>query len=282
MKRLFARLGAAAVAVLMVVGVGTGPAYAAAAFYYAGGFQDPPSAATDLTANVSVYAPPVDTTKDAHSLAELAVGTYTAGVQKGVVEVGWSVDPSRFPGADAQKPHLFTTIWINGVFQGYAATGFVECNGANCGQATDVFDLNDVLTSGTTMRLGMQYNSTGSTGWWVIAYLSTGTFEYLGYWPTSVFSTAGITFTTATRIWAFGEVATNSSGILGCTDMADGVLATSTAGGVIGSVSASPNASTAIDIDAHPQLTNSSYYNLVPLGTLTNTRTFRYGGPGPC
>lgn len=262
------------------------PAYATSNFWYAGGYQTfTGTLPTGITANVSVYAPPVDTTKDAHSLTELAVSSGVgATVQQ--VEVFWSVDPARFPGANSQKPHLGTTIWINNVFQGYGATGFVPCDTVsgvnNCSQTTDVWDLNDIPATGITMEFGIVYSASAI---WIKANQNTGTDEWLGYWPASVWTSHSATQpTTFDKIYAFGEVATQVSGVLGCSDMGDGNLATSTVGGVIGSVTAVGLATSAVDIDQSPTITDATKYNAVAASgsTSTNVRTFRYGGPGAC
>lgn len=264
------------------------PQLFASAFYYAGGFQNPPSAATSLAANVEIAKPSLDTTNDAHSLGELAVSkdVPAGGGYNQIVEVGYNVDQ----GVNGDvNPHLFTTTWTNGTFNGYNSGSFVQCNTVggvnNCGQATDVWDMGDTLTVGSTMVLGITYQSTGSVGWWISARLSTGAAEWLGYWPSTVWtggSPSVTTFTSAPRIYAFGEVATNSAGVLGCTDMYDGGTVSSTHGAVFGSITAAPNTTAQIDIDANPQANDPTKYDYVPLGTLSNTRTFRYSGPGAC
>lgn len=294
LKRALTHLAAVSLLLAGSLAATASPALAASAYWYAGGYQTfTGTLPTGITANVNVYSPSLDTSKDAHTLTELAIRknvviggtTYTQDV-----EVGWTVDQGQFGNT---SPHLFTTIWVNGVFQGYGGPGFVQCNTVagvnNCGQTTDVWDLNDTLTAGTTMKLGIQYVPTGSKiGWWIIAYLNTGTPEFIGYWPSTKWTTATPSITTFTdndTMYAFGEVATNSGGILGCSDMGDGTLPTTTTGGVIGSVSAVGLASAAVDIDQHTTINNPSYYNMVPVagsGGPGNIRTIRYGGPGPC
>lgn len=269
------------------------PAQASTIYYYAGGKQTfVGTLPTSEIANVLVYNPVLDTTApntEGHSLVELAMekdictGCGGGAAQRNIVEVG-----ARHP-AGAADTHLFVYHWVKGVGQGYF-TNFVECNTVggvnNCvaGQP-DVWDADDVITPGTTMRMGMQYTATGSAGWWVWAYVNGATPEWLGYYPATLWTGQGVTgFTDASVVHAFGEVAPGT-GVLGCTDMADGNLPAAgppALGGLVSSITLGGIASGSVNIMASPSITDATKYDVLPLGTAGNIRSFRYGGPGAC
>ena len=116
----------------------------------------------------------------------------------------------------------------------------------------------------------------------IIAYLSTGASEWLGYFPDSVWTGAGINgFTAADRLQAFSEVV-NTSAPLGCTDAGDSTLPTTTTGAVIGSVTAIGLASSLVDIDQTDTTTDNTKYKMVAPAPGANVRTIRVGGPGAC
>lgn len=261
------------------------PAQAATQYYYAGGKQSfTGTRPTYIIANILVYNPVLDTTgpdKEGHSLVELAAQKSISS-QTQTVEVG-----ARHP-SGAADTHLFVYHWINGVGQGYG-TNFVQCNTVggvnNCGNATDNWDVDDVITSGTTMRMGMQYSATGSAGWWIWAYVNGGSAEWLGYYPATLWTNAGVSgFTDAGVVQAFGEVGPDS-GALGCTNMADGNLPSAgppALGGLISSITLGGIATGSVNIMASPSVTDATKYDVLPLGTAGNIRSFRYGGPGSC
>jgi hypothetical protein len=290
LKRMMVGLGLAVSLLFGTITMGALPAQAATTYWYAGGQQAfAGTLPTGIIANVGVYKPTLDQTApgvEAHTLEELEVEKTIGGVRQ-IVEVGWSVEPAVFGDTNS---HLWTGVWAGGTFCGYnttvnctASNQFVQCNTTSCGAGNpDVWDAADTLTVGTAMRLGIQYQATGTTGWWIIAYLTTGASEWLGYFPDSVWTGAGINgFTAADHIQAFAEVA-NTSLPLGCTDDGDGTLPTTTTGAVIGSVTAVGLASSLVDIDSGVTVTDATKYNLVAPAPGANVRTIRVGGPGAC
>lgn len=281
-NRIKRSLTALAVSLLMaaagVVGLAS-PALAVTTRWYAGGAQTFASAPqpTSILANVTVHNPTLDTTApgiEGHTLGELEIEK-TIGGQRQIVEVGY-----RHP-AGAADSHLFVGAWVNNVFQGYSG-GFVEYNGA-----PNVWHSDDVLTPGTTMKLGIQYDSTtpAGGGWWVISNVNGATGEWLGYFPSTLWTGAGVSgFTVGDKVQAFGEVA-NTSLPLGCTDMGDGNFASAgppAVGALISSITLGGIATGSVNIAAVNTTTDATKYNIAFLGTAGNIRSFRYGGPGAC
>jgi hypothetical protein len=267
------------------------PAFAASAYYYAAGAQDlnatQEASATAVTASVTVYSPAIAVGSGDHSLGELAVQTDNgsgAPTRTGVVEVGWNVDFNLY---GDYNPHAFVYSWVNNVGRGYNTFNpdFVACTGSGgtCGGlAAPVVAAGATMTSGTTYKMTI---TRIASAWWFGISVGTGagcsgTNCYLGYIPDTAFSGASpsVSFTTLKYVQAFGEVydANTATGV--CADMANGVNATSTTGGVIGSVSYAGLATS--DVNLGRVVTNASYYELVMLGTAGNYRTFRYGGDG--
>lgn len=283
MKKLLVSLLTTLAVTAGVVGLSVAPAQAATVYYYAGGGQQFTGATkpTQLLANVEVVTSSFDSTKEYHSVVELAYMNDAAagGSGRQTIEVGYGISNLD----NTTVPKLWVSHTINGTWQGYNSASFVQCNG--CSGSPDNWDLGDTLTNGTTMRLGIILSG---GDYWVQANISSNpTPEYLGYFPGSLWSSQGITFTTANKIYAYGEVATETSlGGLGCTDLDTGAfpsfVAPSTLNGtIIGSITASPVANSAIDIDATPFVTDATKYNYASSGT-TNTRTIAIGGPGAC
>ena len=291
------RIAALSVSLLLILTgsllAGASPALAAVSYYYAGGHQNfTGTLPTYIIANVTVHAPALDTSKDYHTLAELAIEKDVDNTSDGVtnptrniVEVGWTVDNIVFGDTN---PHLWVGRWVNGVFGGYN-TGFVNCNSCVAGQP-DNWDAGDTLTAGTTMRMGAQYCSTGCTaGWWVWAYINGATAEWLGYFPATTWTGATpavTTFTDGAQVHAFGEMATETSlGGPGCTDEGDGNFASAgppATGALISSVTLGGIATGSVNITAVSVVTDPTKFNKVDLGTPGNIRSFRYGGPGAC
>ncbi|WP_412734766.1 neprosin family prolyl endopeptidase [Krasilnikovia sp. MM14-A1259] len=183
---------------------------------------------------------------DYHSLAELSVQSID-GAQ--VAEVGWTVDRTINGDSD---PHLFVYHWVNHGQTCYNACGFV-------GYSQNIKP-GDTLPQGVTKQLGIQhYNG----AWWV-AYDT----EWVGYFPDSLWNGQ---FTLTGTVQYFGEVASPNS--QPCTDMGNGLPASSTSAARIGSVSFL----SALDVN----LTTYATPSLYTVNQLSN-RTFRYGGPGAC
>jgi len=291
MFKKFTRLGLGALTSLAVVAASLfssgAPAQASTTYYYAAGVQGGFGATepTGLFSSMGALNPTLDSTApnyEAHTLIELAM-VQGSGATRQVMEVGLR----KATGDTTMK--VFAYLWKNGTGCGYSmvnlcgtAYSFHPCDTVagvnNCSQTTDNWDLGQSVPSGTTMRVGIEYS--GGDYWWTV-YQSGGTLERLGWVDGAFYTSAGITFTSADEIWAFAEVGPGG-GALGCTDVGDGVLPTSTTGAFIGSVSAPPVAVTSIDMDSATVVTDATKYNLLAPAPGTNVRTLRFSGPGAC
>ncbi len=187
---------------------------------------------------------------DFHSLGEVSI-------QNGsnILELGWTVDPGVF---GDNNPHLFTGIWISGVWQGYNPVQFVD----NSGNAT-----NNGASLAGAVGASKTFGAIYTGGAWWIAYDGA----YIGSFPGTIWGGA---FTTGSVVQAFGEVAANSAAP--CTDMGNAVLATSTLGSRISSMTYN-GATTGVNL-AISTVTNSTYYN----AALASVRSIRASGPGAC
>lgn len=289
-KKIMATLATAAVAIGLVVAGPAAPAQASTTYYYAGGYQGfAGTLPNSLFASFTSPNPTLDSTGpnyESHTLAEIAI-TQGSGANRQAGEIGLRKDSG-----DAGLK-VFVYAWVNNTPCGYSlidmcgtTIDFVHCDTVggvnNCGQATDNWDVDQQITTGVSMRLGIEYFS---SNWWFTAYTVSGQpLERLGYIPGTLWSNAGVTFTTGDTIYAYGEVAPGA-GSLGCTDMGNGVLAVAgppRTGAVIGSVSAPPIANSAIDIDAGLSITDATKYNVYIPAPGPNVRTLDYGGPGAC
>jgi len=189
--------------------------------YYYGQGQATVASSTTSSANLTVWKPTV-TAGDFHSLVELSVADST---QNNIVEVGWGVDL----GVNGDSnPHLFVYHWVNGASTCYNACGWVD-NALNT-----TLNAGSTLTPSTsggttiTLRTGISHQAVAcgasAGGWWVTAYYSTGTAAYIGCFPDSLWTSP--TFTSFTRILAFGEVAANTTSPT--TQMGSGVCPAAT------------------------------------------------------
>jgi len=268
MKPTLRRIGALFAVALLVFGLNQGcqpsAAQAALTYLYAGAYQTHTTTLpTGIAANLSVHSPAL-TSGDFHTLAEIDVEKTVGGSQQ-IVEAGWTVD------SVGGSPKIFVGRWVNGVFGGYNTGGWVD-NAANATNA-------GATLSGSSTRFTINYGGS-RLGWWIWQGTTAGVGDNLGYFPATEWTNAGVsTFTDASLTQAFGEVAANVASP--CTDMGSGVLATSTTGASIGSITLTGLANSAVNF-ASTTITNSAWYNAVPVGTAGNYRTIRYGGPGAC
>lgn len=260
-------------------------------FYYNVGSQGFPVAGitpTGTFSNVSLISPTLDTA-DGHSLAEVAAQKTTSTGLQQTVEVGVTVD--RVVNPDAQ-PRLFVYHWVNNNGTCYNGCGYVD-NGA---VTTNV---GDVISS--SKYLGIEYFASGSgasPGWWYWISANNGvcnagdnTCGWFGYVPDSVYTgaTPAVTnFNNEDLSQVFGEGAFHDN-VAGanCSDIGSPVLATSTAGASFGSVQHVGLTVAQVNMFARVNPSGiGAYWNVVPLGTVGNTRSWRYGGPGgvtsPC
>jgi Neprosin len=242
------RVRAAIIAATLLAGllIAT-PAHAALTYFYAG-FKM--TATTNGVAGNATIANPTVTSGDFHSLAEFAVSTTN---QQQALEVGWTVDNGTF---GDNLTHLFVGRWVNGVFGGYNAGGWVD-NGANPVNAGAALTA-DV---GLSKAFGILHSG---TNWWLY-YNNVA----IGSYPDSLWSG---TFTTGSLNQAFGEVAANVASPT--TKMGNGDCPTATLGARFTSLTnqGGPTFSgTAFATDT----TKYNYFSL-------STRSLAYGGDGSC
>lgn len=235
---------------------------------------------------ILVAEPYLDTTNDAHTLAENAARDTATG---NTIEVGWTVDSSLNGGST--QAFLFTGAWKNGVFLGYNATAptWVDntSNPINAGA-----NLHSVATDPTfTNRIKLfliQYDNTvacGSdpTGGWWVKYDTA----YVGCYPNSTWG-AGV-FTHVNNAEYFGEAATFRASGKPCSDQGNGkpgntaVLpldATDPAffasTSWVNSTATSSNTLYALDSNSN---STSAAYDSFSVGS-TGNRTFTFGGKG--
>lgn len=221
---------------------------ATANYFYAIGSQTADS--DGFFVNASIARPTLDSA-DYHTLAEIAVQSADG---KQVVEVGWTVDKALNGDTD---PHLFVFHWVNDESTCYNGCGWV--------QYSKNVKPGDTLATGAK-RFGVQY---ASGAWWV-SFDS----EFIGYFPDSLWSSAGTTFTKAGLVQVFGEVASTTT--KPCSDMGNGALGTDKTAAAMGSGSYI-NGLLSLDLNVRPYPV-TDYYNTNKL----STRSFQYGGPGAC
>ena len=201
-----------------------------------------------LYATLTIAKPKL-ATADYHSLAELALES-ADGQQ--IVELGWNVD--RTVNGD-DDPHLFVYHWINQATTCYNGCGFV--------QYSSTVKPGDTLTYDVNKKFGIQYFN----GAWWIAFDS----EWIGYFPATLWSDSGVTFTQAGLLQVFGEVAASST--KPCTAMGNGITPDLTTAAYVASVSFINGPTVAMNIRS-----TTDVYTVNAL----SARTFRYGGPGVC
>lgn len=236
------------------------------------------------SAKILVAEPYLDTTNDAHTLAEVAARDTATG---NTLEAGWTIDQSL--NGDTQA-HLFVGAWKNGAFLGYNASAptWVDnsSNAINAGA-----NLHSVVTDPTfTNRIKLfliQYDNTvacgsdPSGGWWV-KYDTA----YVGCWPNSTWG-SGV-FTSVNNAEYFGEVATFRTSGKPCSDMGNGKPGSSAvlpldatdpaffaSTSWVNSTATSSN--TLYAKDSNGNLTSAAYDNLA-LGS--GNRTIPFGGKG--
>lgn len=272
-------------------------------YFYAGMRQTVPAgmvATTDgLYANMDVWQATTNGNPD-HSLGEISI--QKDGGLDGVIEAGYWNDNGSTGG-----PRLFVSRWTNGTWGGDyngVTDGFIKCTTATCG-ANSVVTLGTNVTSGVLRKFLIQHVSfgAGATGWgvWMNTTSSgtctggAGTTCWVGYYPDSLWTGASppVSFTTVGFAQVFGEV-TNDDSVDGtpqgtCSNMGSAsgsgtaTNPTSTVGAAMGSLQFTGSSVPTVDFSSYV-VTNSSYYNMVPItsGSPARTIAMRYGGGGAC
>lgn len=246
-KRALAFLAAVG---LLVTLIGS-PAQAVTSYYHVAGTQNVNN--TGVFATLGVYNPTVSGTGAGHSLAEIVVKNAAGDT----IELGW------IKAAGDTNPSLFAAHWEAGVFQGYNNADFVDVAGG--------VNLGDSLSGAVGTNKNFQIYHSSTQAFWFVAYNGVN----IASIADNKFSPS---FTTATNIQAYGEVA-HATDSTPCTQMGNGTLAAAPAtGGVISSVSYVSTTFVTTNASLTQSTNASGTYNL---NTVT-ARTFTYGGPGWC
>jgi len=237
-------------------------------YSYAGGYQYVSGAGSDgASAKVQVTNPFVPTTPVTHSLVEVAVQS-ADGSQ--AVEVGFR------KGTSDPKQWLFAGHWINGVWQGYG-TGFVADPAATHHLGDYINASASYPSTPVLWRIGIQQFD---NVWWVGMDSTPGTFEWIGYFPNTRWTSQGATFTKMGLGQVFGEVpnAPNTA------DMGTGQFGRSLCCPVNTNLSAAYvnswtliNPPTGVTHSLTVQETDPNEYRV---GFTSSMRSFYYGGPG--
>jgi neprosin-like protein len=205
--------------------------------------------ATDGASAVIDQAQPIVGPNDYHSLVEMAA---TSSDLKQIVEIGWTVD--RRLNGDA-RPHLFVYHWVNGAGTCYNACGFVP--------------VSRTVVPGERVQVGKTgtYAIQHSKGKWWTLYNG----ERVGYFPESLWTRAGASFTRSTYMQVFGEVSAGSS--KPCTQMGDGTFGSAPHGSRIDDVKLAGPTS---PMEYNPYEPTPKFYDA---GTPAKN-VYSFGGPG--
>jgi hypothetical protein len=237
-------------------------------FNYAQGYQNFTSNyPTTVQANTLIANPYLDTTKDAHSLMEIAITHHEPSGLMSTIELIVTKDPLVC--GQSTSPCLTVFSWINGVPQGYG-TGFVNYTGSGA----SVHHPGDSMSTyvGAAHVLGWQLDTPSNTVW---AYEDGG---WIGEYPLSNWTTGGYSMSTWDQVQTFGEVASKQT--VGddhpCSDMGTGDLATTSVGAYFSAIAYNAAAGTGnMTWNVVPSGINGAY-NIAPI----SARTARLGGTG--
>jgi hypothetical protein len=215
-------------------------------------------AANGVSANFSQPNPKIGPDEPgSHDLNHSVMEIWAASADgKQTVEIGWYKDNTH------SAPILFTTAWVNNQFLGYAengGTGFV--------QVSKTFKIGGNISVGQTGK----YEVLISGGQLQIWYNGAE----IGYFPQSVWSSRGASFTKLGDVSVYGEIATGVATV-SLTQMGNGVNGSSKS-------AASVSGYSLIGANTTSQLTNfgapAGFTNIYNYGN-TSATGFTYGGPG--
>lgn len=230
-----------------------------ACYRYAGKKQTGITGSDGPQIAMTVEKPGILAALDKHSLAEVTAQDSGGG---NIVEFGWDVAV----GNPDLNPRIFWFTWVNGQPQGYN-NGFLPV-------ASPVKAYNATLTQGSTVTLDVRHFTAAqcgcTAGWW-LAYNSS----FLGVYPDTIWTGASQTFTGASTVQAFGEVALGYDPSQ--TDMGSSLLATSTVGAQMASYGLFGTSPSTPAWTASVAPMQALRWNVALTGAGQN---FRYGGPG--
>lgn len=217
------KLIASAIATVALLAASALPAQAALTYFYSKGYWVYSSGTVPTTsaANITIWKPTI-TSGDFHSLGQIAI---QSDDQQQAVEVGWTVNPAL---NGDNEPHVFVHWYKDGVACGYngaaapAGCGSVASPWVDNAANTDLnagSELTESIAGSnatiTTLKVGIDYSTTdcgaAPNGWWVRAYYSTGTAQYLGCFKDTNWTGTSPTFNNLHVLQAYGEVAANVS-----------------------------------------------------------------------
>jgi Ricin-type beta-trefoil lectin domain len=174
-------------------------------YYWVGAYQqnNDSFSASGVSADFTQGNPKINPYVDVdlnHSIIEI----YAASADgKQAVEIGWYA-------GNGAAPMLFATVWVNSEFIGYAengGTGFVP--------VSTTMHVGDKVKVGATGTYKIQYASSQ----WQIWYNGVE----VGYFPESVWSSRGASYTSIGWVSPYGEVA-DSLATIAKTQMGTGIL----------------------------------------------------------
>jgi len=228
----------------------TGQPLIASGYHYVNGYQY--TTGIGAQGYLSQHGPYLSPS-DHHTLAEIAG---QSGDGKQIVEVGWTVD--RGLNGDS-NPHLFVFSWVNQVPNCYNGCGYVQ-------YSSTLYPGMTVASNGSQHLYAIEYYA---GNWWL--YYDT---QWIGYFPGSIWSNKGVTFTQVGLIQWFGEV---SSGGGSNTQMGNGIFGSNSGSASVNSAAVITTPSSSVSASATLNATDPSCYNY---GWITQRYSFRYGGPG--
>lgn len=190
-----------------------------------------PAGSTGVGAQISVEQPTIDTAGgDSFSLMQIAVNNNISvgggAEQRNIAEIGVEVYPAEYGDSN---PHLFTSWWKHGIWQGRNNCVDNAAEPLNAGASA----LADV---GTRKHLGINYDATTPTGggWWVSYTVVGQPTRWICHFPSTRWTNAGpgglpsVTgFTTTDEFHAYGEVTVDNTNNPTTTQMGDGSCGTS-------------------------------------------------------
>jgi hypothetical protein len=229
-----------------------------ASYFYAQAYT--PDTTGDYAAGTFKVADPKVGAGDCHSLAELAVASEKtlADERENIIEVGWTVDPALADGRDPNLPHLFVFYWVKGKEGCYDTL----CKGFE--KSGDL--VGSVLPTGSKRVLSIDHKK----GYWDIFDGD----ELIGRYPDTLWGKGFTTFHLAE--W-FGEVAAAAGATKTCTEMGNGLYASSEDADTIAAMALRDSAKK-LKPSIFTRNATPDFYS----AEKTSATAIRFGGQGSC